>query len=488
VPGALSYRLWRRAGADAPFETLATLEALQYFDAPVAPGSEWTYRIQAVGVGEEGPYSEERTVAVAAPPPPEEAQAATWYGTQVQIHEQKEGPPKFKVALGWRPVRGALGYRILRRVAGAGDFTTLGFFTALTAGDDTVEEGRTYEYAIVTLGAALDESPPSVTREVAVSAERADVRLPAPPQPPSFTAVRLWEVLNAIPGSVIHKRVTLDDPFDLAYDAARDRLYVSSTVNRQITVLRGADGNHLATFGPAFGATQLKRPLGIGLDRAGNLLVADDLQAAILSISPDGRLRRRMPLSGKGLARPPRPIDVAAHRDGRIFVTDGANNQVVVLSAEGVPLSRWGAPKKGEALLGIGAVEISAEGNVILADAAAGRIRVFTTAGRAVAAYGDRGKGEGKVQFLGGLATLRDGSILVSDIWNSTVAAFGPSAGLLLLVPSASASAPPASPLLGPLNMTTDGASRLFVVEAIANRVTCLSLVPWEKPGAEARP
>jgi streptogramin lyase len=488
VPGAVSYRLWRRAGTEAHFELRATVEGIQYFDEPVEPGSDWTYRVQGVGAEGEGPFSEERTVAVAAPAPPREAEATTWYPSVVELHEQREGPPKLKVALGWRSVRGAVGYRVLRRVAGAGDFTPIGLVTATGVVDDTVEEGVTYEYAIVTIGESLDESPPSVTRTVAVSAEKAGVRVPAPPPAPAFTAVRLWEVLNAIPGSEIHRRLPLDDPYDLAYDAVRELLYVSSTTNRQITVLRGADGTHVTTFGPALGAAELKRPLGIGLDKAGNLLVADDAQAAILSISPQGRLLRRIALSGKGLARPPRPMDVAAHRDGRLFVTDGANNQVVVLSAEGKPISRWGSPKKGEALVGIGAVEISADGNVILADAAAGRIRVFTPAGRAVAAFADRGVGEGKVLYLGGFTALPDGSVLVSDIWNSTIAAFGPSAGQLVLAAGASPSGPPASPLLGPLNLTTDGGGRLFVVEAIANRVTCLSLRPRKKPAAEARP
>lgn len=488
VPGAASYRIWRRAAADAPFEVHATVEGVQYFDAPVAPGSAWTYRVQAVDAAGEGPFSEERTVAVAAPRAPREAESSTWNRTLVRIYEHQELPPKFKVELSWRPVRGALGYRLIRRVAGAGDFTPLGFVTAAAAVDAEVEEGRTYEYAIVTLGEALDESPPSLTREITVSAAQAGARVPWPPPAPAFSAVRVWEVRNAIPGSVSHRRVTLDDPFDLAYDAARDLLYVSSTTNRQIIVLRGADGGHVATFGPAFGAAQLQRPLGIGLDKAGNLLVADDAQAAVFSISPEGRLRRRIALAGKGRARPPRPLDVAAHRDGRIFVTDGANNQIMVLSPEGRLLTRWGAPKKGEALLGIGAVEISAEGNVILADAAAGRIRVFTPAGRIVAVFGDRGQGAGKVFFLGGFTALRDGNVLVSDIWSSAIAVFGPSAGPLFLAADASSSAPPGPPLLGPLNLASDGGSRLFVAEGIANRVTCLSLLPLKNPAAAARP
>jgi hypothetical protein len=488
VPGAAAYRLWRRAAPGAPFELRATVEGIQYFDEPVEPGSDWTYRVQAVGGGEEGPFSEERTVSVPAPPAPREADAPTWHGTALRLHERREGPPEFKVELRWRPVRNAVGYRVLRRVAGAADFTPLAFLTATAVIDDTVEEGLTYEYAIVTLGESLDESPPSVTRTVAVSEEKAGVRVPAPPPAPAFTAVRLWEVLNAIPGTVIHRRAALGDPFDLAYDAARDILYVSSTTDRHIVALKGADGSHVATIGPALGAAELKRPLGIGLDKAGNLFVADDAQGAILSIAPDGKLRRRIALAGKGLPRPPRPIDVAVHRDGRLFVTDGANAQVVVLSAGGAPIARWGSPKKGEALLGVGAVEIAADGNVVLADAAAGRIRVFTPSGRAVAAFGDRGQGEGKVLSLGGFTALRDGSVLASDLWNDTITAFGPSAGPLVVAADRSPAAAPGQKLLGPMNLATDGGDRLFVVEGIANRVLCLSLLPGKKPAAEARP
>lgn len=488
VQGADSYRLWRRAGSGAQFEVRATVAELQYFDESVASALTWIYRVQAMGAAGEGPFSEERAVTVPAPPaPPKQAEATTWYRSRVQVHEQRQGPPKFRVELRWRPVPGAVGYRLLRREAGAADFAPLGFFTAVGAIDTDVEEGRTYEYAVVTLGGGLDESSPSVARQVAVTAANAGVRVPVPPPPAAFSAARVWEVLNAVPGSEIHRRVPLDDPYDLAYDATRDRLYVSSTTNRHIVVLRGADGGHLATYGPAIGAARLERPLGIGLDKAGNLLVADDAQGAVLVISPEGGLRRRIALASKGLPRPPRPVDVAVHRDGRIFVSDSANNQIATLSSAGAVLSRWGSPKKGEALRGVGAIEISAEGNVIVADTLAGRIRVFTPAGRPVAAFGERGQGGGQVLFLGGFTALRDGGVLVSDLWSSAITALGPSAGALSISADPSSSAP-APPLLGPLNLTTDGAELLFVAEAIANRVTCLRVaLPTVLP-AGARP
>ncbi len=484
MPGALSYRLWRREGARAAFELLATVEDVQFFDSPPERGVSRAYRVQAVGAEGDGPFSEDRTFLLPALPAPRQADATRWHRTRVVAFEQREGPPRMEVHLKWRSVRGAVGYRVLRRDAGAGAFEVLGFLKVPFAKDDTVEDGRDYEYAVVSLGEDLAESARSVVREIKVSSATPNIRVPAPPPPAAAVAVRVWEVTNAAPGGAAARTAPLAEPFDLAYDAARDRLYVTSPTERRVVVLRGEDGRQVTAIGPAVGAARLEKPLGVGVDRKGNLLVADAGQAAVLVVSPEGELVRRIALSAKGLPRAPRPVDVAVHDDGRIFVSDAANRQVVVLSSKGWEAARWGSPKRGEPLLSVGAIEISAEGRVVVADGAAGKVRVFATSGRPEATFGERGPGENQFLFLGGHTSLGDGSILASDVWSAAITAFGASSGPIVLARGADGREPGGPPLLGPVNLAGDRRDRVFVAEGVANRVTCLRIVA---PGGPAK-
>lgn len=217
-----------------------------------------------------------------------------------------------------------------------------------------------------------------MSRTVLVTPRTAEKRSPPPGEPRDFPAVRVWELLNDLPqGGGSPRRARLADPSDVAFDRTRNRLYVSSAGHRHIVVVNAADGQPVGYLGPRIGRDELRLPLGLAIDGAGNIVVVDQGQAALFVIAPDGTLRRRIPVAGKGFEKPPRLMDAAVHRDGRIFVTDNANGKVLVLNAAGKILGRWGntGDRPGD-FAGIGAIEITADGNdlVFVAEGIANRV------------------------------------------------------------------------------------------------------------------
>jgi sugar lactone lactonase YvrE len=126
-----------------------------------------------------------------------------------------------------------------------------------------------------------------------------------------------------------------------AADGAYSRL-IRVTPNGTTTTLAGAAGSGFSgDGGPAAGA-QLSRPLGLGLDGAGNLFIADSNNSAIREISGgnidtvagngtpgysgDGGLATAAQLRG--------PTGVAADWHGRIYVADAGNRAIRLLQPQ----------------------------------------------------------------------------------------------------------------------------------------------------------
>lgn len=483
--GATAYRIWRKEGREADFRILATTEKLQHLDRDVVPGASYRYRLQGVSGPSAGALSEEQSVSIPAVAADRPIPAPSWRRVAVRVIERPGRQPEYSVALGWTPVEGAIGYQLARGREDGTGFAPFGFFTEAHADDTAVEAGGGYAYIVTAFDASFRESPRSLTQTARVSAENAlktdrpaDERL-------DFPAIRAWELQNESPrGAGSQRRAKLTGPFDVALDHARNRLYVSSTGNRHIVVIDLAQGRPLGYIGPRVEMAELGLPLGLAVDGAGNLVVVDQAPAALVVITPEGTLRRRIPIGGKGFKKPPRLIDAAVARDGRIFVTDNANGKVLVLGADGKLLGRWGkAGARPEEFAGIGSIEITADGSVAVADAVAGKIKLFTPQGKFLKAVGERSPGKGGVAFMGGFTALRNGQFLVADLLEQAVKTIGAAvAGATVLPIAAGEAGNEALQLLGPLNLAGDGKELVCVTEGIANRVVCFRLLP-QPPG-----
>ena len=173
---------------------------------------------------------------------------------------------------------------------------------------------------VVELGDAADFSPFSDPRSIAVDAsgtlfvsdaERDRVVVYGSGAVPRFA----FGGYGTAHGSFI-------DPWGIAIDEFRDRIYVADSGNARIQVFDTVGG-----FRESWSLEANARPAGLDIDSRGRLWVADAGMNRILAFDPLGHVLVDSG-GGAGEAAFRGPQDVAVDRDGTVYVVDTANARV----------------------------------------------------------------------------------------------------------------------------------------------------------------
>jgi sugar lactone lactonase YvrE len=139
-------------------------------------------------------------------------------------------------------------------------------------------------------------------------------------------------------------------------------------------------------------AARFNQPLGVAVDSQGNIYVADANNAAIRKIAPDGMVSTLAGLAGNagatdGTASQARfynPVGVAVDRSGNVYVADGGNNTIRKITPGGMVSTLAGLARSTGSTDGIGSVArfnypygvaVDSAGNVYVADAYNNTIR-----------------------------------------------------------------------------------------------------------------
>ena len=159
---------------------------------------------------------------------------------------------------------------------------------------------------------------------------------------------------------------------------------------------------------------QLGTPLGIAVDRAGNVYVAEYTHDRIKKFSPDGTVLADYD-AGKY------PNDVAVDRDGNIYIAN--YDGVLKLAPDGSAITKWGAPKGDSHFMYLQGIEVDAEGNVYIAEMSANRVLKYTSNGELVTQWGNTGNKDGRLTMPRDIAVDSVGNVYVAD--NDSVLKFG---------------------------------------------------------------
>ncbi len=245
----------------------------------------------------------------------------------------------------------------------------------------------------------------------------------------------------------------------IAADAAGN-LYTADTKIRKISpdgVVTVLAGNEAAiesgvSIDGVGSAAQFDYPQGIAVDQAGNVYIADALDNTVRKITPTGVVTTLAGLAGKagsadGLgsaARFNRPMGVAVDEAGNIYVADSHNYTIRKVTPAGLVTTMAGkagepgkvdgigsAARFGRPQLGTGGVDtvfpvgvaVDKAGNVYVADMGNGAVRKITSAGVVTTLGGSRGElisvdGTGSAaQFSSpyGIAVDGAGTVYVTD-------------------------------------------------------------------------
>lgn len=257
------------------------------------------------------------------------------------------------------------------------------------------------------------------------------------------------------------------------------RIFLSDSVERFVKAFDVPLGRHLKIGAEDPG--QLIKPLGIDVDRQGNLYVADSGARAILVYDRDGKFLRKVgggkdasferltsvtvdtqgdrlyavdiggvtsdahrvrvfdAQSGKHLfdfgtrgtaaGEFNLPRDVAVAPDGRLYVVDGGNFRIQVFDRNGKYLQEFG--RVGRQLGQFARPKEAAtdkDGNLYVVDTAFGNIQIFNPEGELLMFVGDRSEQDGPARYMlpSGVYVDEDGRIYMVDQWFRKVDVFRP--------------------------------------------------------------
>jgi DNA-binding beta-propeller fold protein YncE len=290
---------------------------------------------------------------------------------------------------------------------------------------------------------------------------------------PEEDASALKRVLT---GTSDERAERLAKPYAIAVH--KGKVFVSDSVGRVVKVF-DVPGKRYYRIGGSEGDGQLVKPLGLDLDGAGNLYVADATQKRIYVFDNEGQFLRKFGgpkmfdrlssvtvnesgdrvyvvdiggvssdlhrvrvfngLTGEHLFDIGKrgigpgefnlPRDVALGKDGRIYVVDGGNFRVQIFDKDGKFIKSFGAvgkqfgnfarPKE---------IATDRSGNVYVADTAFGNFQIFTADGELLMFIGNRSEQDVPAGYMlpSGIAVDEDGRIYFVDQWFARIDVFRP--------------------------------------------------------------
>ncbi len=147
---------------------------------------------------------------------------------------------------------------------------------------------------------------------------------------------------------------------------------------------------------------QFNKPLGIAVDRSGDVLVADSRNGRLEKFKPSGTFITSIGIKGTGYGQFGEPNGIAIDRDGNIYVADAANNRVQQIGPDGTFTAEWTGPPPG--FFAPRDIAIGPDNSIYVLDQGHSRIVKMTSNGDLLAVWGSEGAGDGQFANHTGLA------------------------------------------------------------------------------------
>jgi DNA-binding beta-propeller fold protein YncE len=175
--------------------------------------------------------------------------------------------------------------------------------------------------------------------------------------------------------------------------------------------------------GKGTGNGQFDNPIGIAVDGAGNVLVADSRNGRLEKFKPSGTFITSIGIKGTGYGQLGEPNGIAIDRDGNIYVADAANNRVQKIAPDGTFIAEWTGPPPG--FFAPRDIAIGPDNSIYVLDQGRSRIVKMTSNGDVLAVWGSEGAGDGQFANHTGLAVdAKTNRVYVADPLHKRIQVF----------------------------------------------------------------
>lgn len=195
--------------------------------------------------------------------------------------------------------------------------------------------------------------------------------------------------------------------------------------------------------GTGSGPGQLTYPEKLAFDAQGNLYITEFGSPSyngsqgendrIQKFTPTGQPLARWGTLGSGPGQFNGPVGIAVDRQGDIYVADVGNHRIQELSAAGKPLTQWHTVGSGIGELTETGFDLALDpsGNLYVSEPHPSgpgneRIEKFSAAGQSIAHWGQSGSGPGQFIRPFCLTLDRKGNVFVVDSGNNRIQEFSP--------------------------------------------------------------
>ena len=265
-------------------------------------------------------------------------------------------------------------------------------------------------------------------------------------------------------------------PTDVCVDAD-GRVIVADGVNDRLVVFDPS--SRLRRFIRDIGGVRLKNPVGVAVDQANNLWVADNGNHRIVRIGPRRTDAEAIALAPDDGDKPPDPTDVAVADDGTLYVVDNDGHHIRVRRNGRFTV----AGRFGESLGGLRwpfEAALDSGGALYVTEAIGGRVQRLSRTLQWTRQIGQWGVRLGQLYRPKGIAVDARDRVYVSDSTLGVVQVFKTTGEFVGVLTNESG-----GPLRfsHPMGLCFDASGRLLVVEAKADQVTRVRLNPDATPG-----
>jgi len=256
----------------------------------------------------------------------------------------------------------------------------------------------------------------------------------------------------------------LNGPFALAIDKNNNVYFADgyNHVVRKVNtagIITTVAGNHIAGYsgdgGPATAAA-MNNPVGLAIDTTGNLYIADDHNNVIRKVGTDGMISTFAGDSTAGYAGSggaatsallDLPLGVAVDKAGNVYIADAMNNMVRKVSTTGILTDYVGSADTAHGDIGDGGAALTAklyypthlafdnDDNLYIADAYNNKVRKVTPAG-IITTFAGTGNNDytgddgpatsADMYYPHGVAVNQNGIIYIADRGNQVIRRVGP--------------------------------------------------------------